>query len=101
MSEEQTYYQRNRERILSYAKEYGAKHREQQKEYWKTYYEQNKETLKAKGRARRQANSVPKPPKVKKEKPVKAPRVVEVLTKPEPAPMVIYYNLADFEVRFD
>lgn len=97
----ETYYQRNRERLLAYAKEYGAKHREQQRQYWKTYYIENKEALNEKERERREKKKAQRPPKVKKEKPVKEPRVVESLTKPEPVVKTFVYTLADFEVRFD
>jgi len=43
--ETQTYYERNREKCIAYAKAYNASHKEQMKEYWKAYYQTNKAAL--------------------------------------------------------
>jgi hypothetical protein len=42
MSEEPSWYSKNRERCLELAKAYGETHKEERKAYWKQYYEKNK-----------------------------------------------------------
>ena len=74
MSEEkETYYSRNRERLLAQSKEYSAKHRDAYRAYWKTYYEQNRAALIEKRREyarnykKKRAVFYEKPKKEKKE----------------------------------
>ena len=50
MSEEQTYYQKNRDRCLTNAKEYLEQHREEYKAYHREYYQKNKHAMNAKRR---------------------------------------------------
>jgi hypothetical protein len=40
-----SYYQKNRERILAYQKEYNRQHSDEIKSYFKSYYEENKDVL--------------------------------------------------------
>jgi hypothetical protein len=46
----------NREKYVSYQKDYSAKHPEKRKAAMAAYYQRNKETLKAKAKAWQQAN---------------------------------------------
>ena len=48
MSEEKSYYERNKARQLALAKEYRLKNREKYRAYWKIYYQENKDVLREK-----------------------------------------------------
>ena len=50
MSDEPTYYQKNRDRCLTQAKEYLEQHREEYKAYHREYYQKNKHQMNAKRR---------------------------------------------------
>ena len=105
---EDTYYKRNREKMLARQIEYNRLHREEQRLYYKRWYEKNKEDVEAKRRVKRASKpKKERPPRVKKEKkPRKKPvptveEVVEILSEPivvvEPEP--VYPRI--FVVSFD
>lgn len=90
MSEEQTYYQKNKARQLALAKDYRQKHLDYYKTYWQTYYQENKSTLQQKQRERRWKRSTKKEQKtfLKTQKAV-APLVLDTVQEVTTIPMTI------------
>lgn len=65
------YYYRNQDERIEYQIEYNKKNNEYYKDYQRAYYLLHKEDLREKQRRYREAQRLLKPPKIKKEKPIK------------------------------
>ena len=103
MEKKESYYSRNRERILERQKEYNESHAEEQKQYYKKWYENHKVELNRRRveRLRAKRALLPKKVKVKKEKPIVVPEPIVFVPEPEPEPVVVYYTDKDFTVTWD
>lgn len=104
MEKKETYYSRNRAKILERQKEYNQSHAEEQKRYYKEWYEKNKVELNRRRVEQMRAKRA-LVPRVKKEKKVKEKKEKPVLPifvpEPEPEPVMITYTESDFTVRWD
>ena len=100
----ETYYQRNKERILAERKIYQANNKEKMRAYNRQYFQENKSAI----LSRNQAKRAQKPAPVKSPKPKKVGRYVQSITdlslfvpEPEPEPESVVYIRGPIVVSFD
>ena len=86
----ETYYSKNKERILQKVKEYQATRKEHYKQRYREWYAANKEKCNARRREKRLLVPKVKKEKVKKEKPVPEIPVIPILLPPQPESTIEY-----------
>lgn len=98
---EDSYYKRNREKILERVRAYQASRREEYRLKYKEWYEANKDVVNEKRRQKRIANPKPPKPRVPKPKPIQeTPEIPPPLFAPPPE-STIEYTGHDFVLSFD
>jgi hypothetical protein len=95
---EDSYYKRNRVKILERVKVYQSNRKEEYRLKYKEWYEANKDVVNEKRRQKRLANPKPKVPKPPKVKPAPEP---PVFVAPPPPESTIEYTGHDFILSFD
>ena len=103
MGDSETYYSKNRERLLALAKEYRETHKEEQNLYLKEWYQRNKERILERNKTERLKNAALRPPRIPKPKKVKAPPAEKIPFIPQtyyysPEPQ---YSPEQFILSFD
>lgn len=99
---EDTYYSKNRERLLEQSKEYRERNKQYYNAYYETWYKKNKDAVNTKRNAERKLKPKPvriKPVKEKRQEPIP---VLYPLFEPEPVIEIeIPVNPEIFTVKFD
>lgn len=103
---EDTYYSRNRERLLQQSKEYRERNKDYYNAYYETWYKENKDRINAKRNAERRLKPKVVRHRPVKEKPVKKTEIIElpVFLQAEVEEIeipVIPVDPAIFTVKFD
>lgn len=100
---EETYYMRNRERLLALGKKYREEHREEQNLYLKEWYQKNKERISERNKTERLEKAALRPPRIRKPKKVKAPPPEKIAFIPQTYyySEVPHYNPQNFILSFD
>ncbi len=96
---EDTYYSRNKQKVLERVREYQSTRKEQYKQQYKEWYAINKDEVNARRRAKSKENPKPKKERVKKEKPVNPP-LLPLFVPPEPKSNIEYVG-HDFILKFE